>query len=165
MPAADPTAAPLSADQIATIDAYWRACCYLAVGMIYLRENSLLREPLQEAHLKHRLLGHWGASPGLSFIYVHLNRNIRGQNQGAILLAGPGHCAPGLLAPVYQEGTYSEIDPPILHLHDFRVFGPADMQIDARNYACENGVDKPEYDDWTWPLLRTESRHPRGQHE
>lgn len=106
-----PAAAPLTADQLARIDAYWRACCYLAVGMIYLRDNPLLREPLREEHLKSRLLGHWGASPGLSFMYVHLNRIIREHEQEAIFLAGPGHGAPGVLAPVYLEGTYSEIYP------------------------------------------------------
>uniref|UniRef100_UPI0025FC7345 hypothetical protein n=1 Tax=uncultured Thiocystis sp. TaxID=1202134 RepID=UPI0025FC7345 len=75
--ATPPTATPLFPDQLAKLDAYWRACCYLAVGMIYLRDNPLLKEPLQEAHLKSRLLGHWGASPGLSFMYVHLNRIIQ----------------------------------------------------------------------------------------
>ncbi len=93
------------------MDAWWRACNYLAAGMIYLRDNPLLREPLQEAHIKERLLGHWGSSPGLSFIYVHLNRLIVEQNQSTIFLAGPGHGAPGVLAPVYLEGTYSEIYP------------------------------------------------------
>ncbi len=102
---------PLSADELTSIDAYWRACNYLAVGMIYLRDNPLLREPLKERHLKQRLLGHWGASPGLSFMYVHLNRIIRERDQSAIFLAGPGHGAPGVLAPVYLEGTYSEIYP------------------------------------------------------
>ncbi|MEY6432832.1 phosphoketolase family protein [Thioalkalicoccus limnaeus] len=102
---------PLSSEQLAKIDAYWRACCYLAVGMIYLRDNPLLEEPLREEHLKHRLLGHWGASPGLSFMYVHLNRIITAHQQEAIFLAGPGHGAPGVLAPVYLEGTYSEVYP------------------------------------------------------
>ncbi|MBV5275265.1 MAG: phosphoketolase, partial [Lamprocystis purpurea] len=99
--------APLSVEMLSRIDAYWRACNYLAAGMIYLRDNPLLREPLQEAHIKERLLGHWGASPGLSFIWVHMNRIIRAQNQEAIFLAGPGHGAPGVLAPIYLEGTYS----------------------------------------------------------
>jgi xylulose-5-phosphate/fructose-6-phosphate phosphoketolase len=105
------TLSPLSPDDLRRIDAYWRACNYLAAGMIYLRANSLLREPLTEAHIKQRLLGHWGSSPGLSFMYVHLNRVIREQDQEAIFLAGPGHGAPGVLAPVYLEGTYSEIYP------------------------------------------------------
>ena len=106
-----PTMSPLSPERLARMDAYWRACCYLAVGMIYLRDNPLLREPLTEAHIKNRLLGHWGASPGLSFMYVHLNRIITERDQEAIFLAGPGHGAPGVLAPVYLEGTYSEIYP------------------------------------------------------
>lgn len=105
------TATPLTPEQLDRIDAYWRACNYLAVGMIYLRDNPLLREPLKPEHIKQRLLGHWGASPGLSFMYVHLNRIIRERDQDAIFLAGPGHGAPGVLAPVYLEGTYSEIHP------------------------------------------------------
>lgn len=105
------TTTPLTPEQLDRIDAYWRACNYLAVGMIYLRDNPLLREPLKPEHIKKRLLGHWGASPGLSFMYVHLNRIIRERDQDAIFLAGPGHGAPGVLAPVYLEGTYSEIYP------------------------------------------------------
>lgn len=96
---------------LARMDAYWRACNYLAVGMIYLQDNPLLREPLSESHIKRRLLGHWGASPGLSFMYVHLNRLITTYQQEMIFLAGPGHGAPGVLAPVYLEGTYAEIYP------------------------------------------------------
>jgi xylulose-5-phosphate/fructose-6-phosphate phosphoketolase len=103
--------APLSADLLARMDAYWRACNYLAAGMIYLQDNPLLREPLAPSHIKNRLLGHWGASPGLAFMYVHLNRIIVVHDQRAIFLAGPGHGAPGVLAPVYLEGTYSEIYP------------------------------------------------------
>src|SRR5687768_7870564 len=102
---------PLSADELRKTDAYWRACNYLAVGMIYLRDNPLLREPLRAEHVKRRLLGHWGASPGLSFTYVHLNRLINKYDLDAIFLAGPGHGAPGVLAPVYLEGAYSEVYP------------------------------------------------------
>ncbi len=102
---------PLSPEALANIDAYWRACNYLAAGMIYLQENPLLREPLKPEHIKNRLLGHWGASPGLSFMYTHLNRLIVKEDLNAIFLAGPGHGAPGVLAPVYLEGTYSEIYP------------------------------------------------------
>ena len=105
------TEKPLSAKALAKIDAYWRACNYLAAGMIYLQENPLLREPLQTRHIKNRLLGHWGASPGLSFMYIHLNRLIVKEDLNAIFLAGPGHGAPGVLAPVYLEGTYSEVYP------------------------------------------------------
>jgi xylulose-5-phosphate/fructose-6-phosphate phosphoketolase len=100
---------PLEPQAISKIDAYWRACNYLSLGMIYLQDNPLLKEPLQPAHIKNRLLGHWGASPGLSFTYIHLNRLIKKYDLNMIFLAGPGHGAPGVLGPVYLEGTYSEI--------------------------------------------------------
>ncbi len=108
-PASD--SVPLAADQLRAIDAYWRACNYLAVGRIYLQDNPLLREPLEPQHVKNRLLGHWGASPGIAFTYVHLNRLIRNADLDVIFLAGPGHGAPGVLGPVYHEGTYAEIYP------------------------------------------------------
>ena len=104
-------AATLPAAELRRIDAYWRACNYLAAGMIYLQDNPLLRERLKPEHVKNRLLGHWGASPGLAFAYVHLNRLINKYDLDAIFLAGPGHGAPGVLAPVYLEGTYAEIYP------------------------------------------------------
>ena len=103
--------APLSPDELSRIDAYWRACKYLALGMIYLQANPLLREPLKSEHIKSRLLGHWGSSPGLAFIYTHLSRLIKRDDLEMIFLAGPGHGAPGVLAPIYLEGTYSEIYP------------------------------------------------------
>ena len=105
------TATPLSSTELHAIHNYWRACNYLAAGMIYLQDNPLLREPLKPEHIKRRLLGHWGSSPGLSFVYTHLNRLITKYDQNAIFLAGPGHGAPGVLAPTYLEGTYSEIYP------------------------------------------------------
>ncbi len=101
----------LSAADVARIDAYWRACNYLAAGMIYLQDNPLLRTPLAPEHIKSRLLGHWGSSPGLAFIYVHLSRLIREHDLDAIFVAGPGHGAPGVLAPAYLEGAYSEVYP------------------------------------------------------
>jgi len=101
----------LSAEELRKIDEYWRACNYLAAGMIYLRDNPLLREPLKSEHIKNRLLGHWGSSPALSFTYIHLNRLIKKYDLNAIFMAGPGHGAPGVLGPVYLEGTYSEIYP------------------------------------------------------
>ncbi|MCO6413817.1 MAG: phosphoketolase family protein [Thiogranum sp.] len=104
---------PLDQEQLAKMHAWWRACNYLAAGMIYLQDNPLLKEPLKPAHIKNRLLGHWGSSPGLSFMYLHLNRLIRNHDLNAIFLAGPGHGAPGVLAPVYLEGTYSEVYPEI----------------------------------------------------
>jgi xylulose-5-phosphate/fructose-6-phosphate phosphoketolase len=105
------TAERLSKDELKKMDAYWRACTYLAAGMIYLRSNPLLRQPLKPEHIKKRLLGHWGTSPGLSFMYLHLNRLINKYDLDAIFLAGPGHGAPGVLAPTYLEGTYSEVYP------------------------------------------------------
>ena len=101
--------APLSAEELRKTHAYWRACNYLSLGMIYLQDNPLLREPLKPEHIKNRLLGHWGAAPGLSFAYIHLNRLIRKYDLDMIFLAGPGHGAPGVLGPCYLEGTYSEI--------------------------------------------------------
>ncbi|ANE57013.1 phosphoketolase [Methylomonas sp. DH-1] len=101
----------VSDSELQQIDAYWRGCNYLAAGMIYLRDNPLLRQPLQPEHIKRRLLGHWGSSPGLSFAYVHLNRIIKRYDQSVLFIAGPGHGAPGVLAPAYLEGTYSEIYP------------------------------------------------------
>lgn len=102
---------PLSDDELQKIDAYWRACNYLAAGMIYLQDNPLLRVPLEPGHIKNRLLGHWGTSPALAFMYVHMNRLINKYDLNAIFLAGPGHGAPGVLAPVYLEGTYSDVYP------------------------------------------------------
>jgi xylulose-5-phosphate/fructose-6-phosphate phosphoketolase len=102
-------ATPLDSEALRKTHAYWRACNYLSLGMIYLQDNPLLREPLKPEHIKNRLLGHWGASPGLAFLYVHLNRLIKKDGLNMIFLAGPGHGAPGVLGPVYLEGTYSEI--------------------------------------------------------
>src|SRR5947207_13246679 len=101
----------LSPEELRKIHAYWRACNYLAAGMISCRANPLLRQPLKVEHIKQRLLGHWGTSPGLSFIYIHLNRLINQYDLDTILMAGPGHGAPGILGPAYLEGTYSEVYP------------------------------------------------------
>ncbi|MGQ5525139.1 phosphoketolase family protein [Chitinimonas sp. PSY-7] len=99
----------LSADQLQQINSFWRACNYLAAGMIYLRANPLLQQPLIPEHIKERLLGHWGTSPGLSFIWTHLSRVVARDDLNAIFLAGPGHGAPGVLAPCWLEGRYGEI--------------------------------------------------------
>ncbi|MEW5792418.1 MAG: phosphoketolase family protein [Pseudomonadota bacterium] len=104
---------PLSADLLQKMDAYWRAANYLSVGQIYLLDNPLLREPLTLAHIKPRLLGHWGSAPGLSFIYVHLNRVIKQHDLDVIYVTGPGHGAPALIANTYLEGTYSELYPDV----------------------------------------------------
>src|SRR6266704_1962580 len=102
---------PLSSEELRKTDAYWRACKYLALGMIYLQANPLLKEALKPEHIKNRLLGHWGSSPGLAFMYIHLNRLIKKFDLDMIFMAGPGHGAPGVLGPGYIEGTYSEIYP------------------------------------------------------
>ena len=102
---------PLSEQELAATHNYWQACNYLSAGMIYLRSNPLLKDPLKAEHIKQRLLGHWGSSPGLSFAYVHMNRLIKKYDLNAIFLAGPGHGAPGVLGPTYLEGTYSEVYP------------------------------------------------------
>src|SRR6202142_4472980 len=100
------SAPTLSRDELSKIDAYWRACNYLAAGMIYLRANPLLREPLSVEHLKRRMLGHWGTSPGFRFLYVHLIRLIKNDDLNPVFLAGPGHALPGVLAQPYLEGAY-----------------------------------------------------------
>ncbi len=104
---------PLSNEEQARMDAYWRAANYLSVGQIYLLANPMLREPLKIDHIKPRLLGHWGTTPGLNFIYVHMNRVIKKFDLDAIYIAGPGHGGPGLVANTYLEGTYSEFYPNI----------------------------------------------------
>jgi xylulose-5-phosphate/fructose-6-phosphate phosphoketolase len=103
--------APLEALELQQLDAWWRAANYLAVGMIYLQANPLLREPLRHEHIKNRLLGHWGSSPGQAFIWAHANRLIRAHGLQMIYLSGPGHGAPGVLGPTYLDGSYSEIYP------------------------------------------------------
>ncbi len=103
----------LSSDMLRKLDAYWRAANYLSVGQIYLYENPLLKEPLTLAHVKPRLLGHWGTTPGLNFIYAHLNRVIKACDLNVINITGPGHGGPGLVANAYLEGTYSEVYPEI----------------------------------------------------
>ncbi|HMD52049.1 MAG TPA: phosphoketolase family protein [Solirubrobacteraceae bacterium] len=106
---------PLSDSELGLLNAYWRAANYLSVGQIYLLANPLLREPLRIEHIKPRLLGHWGTTPGLNFIYAHLNRVIRERDLNAIFVVGPGHGGPGVVANVYLEGTYSKVYPRIGH--------------------------------------------------
>ncbi len=107
------TAGPLAPDELASMDAWWRAANYLSVGQVYLLDNPLLREALTAAHIKPRLLGHFGTVPGLNFIYLHLNRVIKAQDLSVLFIAGPGHGAPGVVASTWLEGTYSEIYPDI----------------------------------------------------
>ncbi|GAA1671075.1 phosphoketolase family protein [Glycomyces endophyticus] len=107
--------APLTDDELAGVDAYWRAANYLTVGQIYLLDNPLLREPLRPEHIKPRLLGHWGTSPGLSLIYAHLNRCIKARGLDMIYVCGPGHGGPAMVANTWLEGTYPELYPSVNH--------------------------------------------------
>ncbi|MGB7864724.1 MAG: phosphoketolase, partial [Candidatus Sulfotelmatobacter sp.] len=111
MAAATEILTTLSVEELRKMDAYWRACNYLSAGMIYLRSNPLLREPLQPEHIKNRLLGHWGSDPGQSFVWIHLNRLIKKYDLNVMYISGPGHGAPATLANCYLEGYYSEIYP------------------------------------------------------
>src|SRR5512142_2952693 len=104
---------PLSPELLQKMNAYWRAANYLSVGQIYLYDNPLLKKPLMLEHVKPRLMGHWGTTPGLNFIYVHLNRIIKNDGLNVINVTGPGHGAPGIVANTYLEGTYSELYPNI----------------------------------------------------
>src|SRR5262245_35505770 len=104
---------PLAAEELRQMDAYWRALNYLSVGQIYLLDNPLLKEQLKREHIKPRLLGHWGTSPGLNMLCVHLNRVIKKDDLNVIYIIGPGHGGPSLVAHAYLEGTYSEVYPNI----------------------------------------------------
>src|SRR6202012_190706 len=112
-PASRQSGTRLDQQELDLMDAYWRAANYLSVGQIYLRDNPLLRRPLTRDDIKPRLLGHFGTTPGLNFIYLHLNRIIRHQHANAMLVVGPGHGAPGIVANTYLEGTYTEVYPDI----------------------------------------------------
>jgi xylulose-5-phosphate/fructose-6-phosphate phosphoketolase len=105
-------------EQLRTLDAYWRAANYLSVGQIYLLDNPLVREPLRPEHVKPRLLGHWGTTPGLNFLYTHLNRAIRERDLDAIFVCGPGHGGPAVVAQAYLEGTYTELYPHVTRDED-----------------------------------------------
>ena len=104
---------PLAPEELERMHAWWRAANYLSVGQVYLLDNPMLREPLTMAHVKPRLLGHFGTTPGLNFIYLHLNRLIKARDLSVLFIAGPGHGAPGVVASTYLEGTYSELYPEI----------------------------------------------------
>jgi xylulose-5-phosphate/fructose-6-phosphate phosphoketolase len=126
-------AGPLSPELLARIQGYWQAANYLTVGQIYLCENPLLKEPLKAEHIKPRLLGHWGTSPGQNFIYVHLNRLIKEKNASMIYISGPGHGGPALNAQSYLEGTYSEVHPEI-------TLDAAGMRLLFRQFSTPGGV-------------------------
>src|SRR4030095_5587245 len=110
--------AVLQETELQLIDAYWRAANYLSVGQVYLLDNPLLREPLAPEHVKSRLLGHFGTTPGLNLVYAHLNRAIRERDLSVLYVTGPGHGGPGLVANTYLEGTYSELYPAITEDED-----------------------------------------------
>ena len=124
---------PLSPDLLEKMNAYWRAANYLSVGQIYLLNNPLLREPLRLEHIKPRLLGHWGTTPGLNFIYLHMNRAIRQRNLAAMFITGPGHGAPGIVANTYLEGTYSELYPNVAQDED-------GMRLLFRQFSFPGGI-------------------------
>src|SRR3984893_16224207 len=108
-----PSHQPLSPEELRKVNAYWRAANYLSVGQIYLYANPLLREPLTIEHVKPRLLGHWGTTPGLNFVYAHCNRLIKKYDLNMINITGPGHGGPGIVANTYLEGRYTELYPDI----------------------------------------------------
>jgi len=131
---------PLDERERRAIHAYWRAANYLSVGQIYLLQNPLLREPLRAEHTKPRLLGHWGTTPGLNFIYAHLNRVIKARDLDAIYICGPGHGGPGMVANAYLEGTYTEVYPDITR-------DASGMQKLFRQFSFPGGIpshDAPE---------------------
>src|ERR1700676_676875 len=128
-----PAVGPLSPDLLDKMHRYWQAANYLTVGQIYLHQNPLLREPLRKEHIKPRLLGHWGTSSGLNFIYVHLNRLIKERNAGILYIAGPGHGGPALNANSYLEGTYSAVHPEITH-------DAAGIRLFFREFSAPGGV-------------------------
>ena len=133
-------ASALSSDELRRIDAYWRAANYLSVGQIYLLDNPLLREPLLPEHIKPRLLGHWGTTPGLNFVYAHLNRLIKAHDLDMIFVCGPGHGGPGMVANTYLEGTYSELYPNVPQ-------SAAGMQRLFKQFSFPGGIpshDAPE---------------------
>ncbi len=128
-----PEDATLSPELLSRMDAYWRAANYLSAGQIYLMDNPLLRQPLRREHIKPRLLGHWGTTPGLNFVYVHLNRLIKAHDLNAIYIAGPGHGGPGLLANTYLEGVYSETYPQVAQTE-------AGMRLLFKQFSFPGGV-------------------------
>ncbi len=132
VPAGSPTG-PLTPDELNKINAYWRAANYLSVGQIYLRDNPLLRKPLTLEDIKPRLLGHFGTTPGLNFIYAHMNRLIKARDLNAIYIAGPGHGGPGVVANTYLEGSYTELYPKVTQ-------DTAGMQRLFRQFSWPGGI-------------------------
>ena len=144
------TATRLSEGNFYDMDAYWRAVNYLTVGQIYLLDNPLLREPLRLEHVKPRLLGHWGTSPGLSFIYAHLNRIIRARDVDVIYVCGPGHGGPAVVANTYLEGTYSELYPDV-------ALNEEGMRKLFRQFSFPDGVPSHAAPDVPGSIMREEN--------
>ena len=140
-PAVRPAATPLPAAEADLINAYWRAANYLSVGQIYLYDNPLLKEPLQLAHVKPLVVGHWGTTPGQNFIYVHLNRVIKKYDLDMFYVAGPGHGGPAIVGNVYMEGTWTEVYPEITQ-------DEAGLKKLFTQFSWPGGIPA------TWPLLR-----------
>lgn len=130
---AKPSSRPLSTEILQKMQRYWQAANYLTVGQIYLQENPLLKEPLKPEHIKPRLLGHWGTSPGQNFIYVHLNHLIKEKNASIIYISGPGHGGPAMVAHSYLEGTYSQVHPEVTQ-------DSAGMRTLFREFSTPGGV-------------------------
>ncbi len=146
----------LGEEELRLLNSYWRAANYLCVGMIYLLDNPLLREPLRPEHIKHRLLGHWGSDPGQTFIWVHLNRLIKKYDLDAIYISGPGHGAGRTRQRLFGGHLHLAIDA-IDRVPRLQTIGAhvkewlKDQIIDNVNYAHENGTDRPEIVNWRWP--------------
>jgi xylulose-5-phosphate/fructose-6-phosphate phosphoketolase len=140
---------PLTSDELGKIDAYWRASLYLCLGMLYLKENPLLRDPLRLEQTKPRLLGHWGSDAGQSFTYIHFNRLINKYDLNAIFISGPGHGAPAVLSNAYLEGTYSEIYPD-------KTQDPAGMQRFFKQFSFPGGIG-------SHATPRNAGKYPRGR--
>jgi phosphoketolase len=147
--------ASLDADLLRKMDAWWRAANYLSVGQTYLYDNPLLKQPLKREHVKPRLVGHWGTTPGLNFIYVHLNRVIKARDVNMIYLIGPGHGGPGIVANTWLEGTYSEVYvidrlPQLGSPAAYAKQAIRNALIEHRQYINERGEDHPFVLGWKW---------------
>jgi len=155
------SASVLAPNELEKMNAYGRGANYFSVGQIYLYDNPLLREPLEAEHIKPRLLGHWGTTPGLNSIYVHFNRLIKKYDLNVIYVAGPGHGGPGLVANTYLEGSYSEFYPNIPQnangIRRLFSWGAHFKQllrnklIEHKQYIARYSDDMPEIRDWKWP--------------
>lgn len=146
---------PLSQEELNAINGYWRAANYLSVGQIYLYKNPLLREPLKLEHVKPRLLGHFGTTPGLNFVYVHFNRVIKKNDLNVIYICGPGHGGPGMVANAYLEGTYTELYPNIQQ-------SEAGMQRLFKQFSFPGGIPSHDAPETPGSIHECSDRHSEG---